>query len=71
MTGDMEYTESSYFNVVRDMSIAFQGIPADASVKMPDGIMDLLEPYNYGNWFLSSRSICPVSWERNIIWRRK
>lgn len=28
VTGDMEYTESSYFNVVRDMSIAFHGIPA-------------------------------------------
>ncbi len=45
---DMQYTERSYYNVVRDMGIEFQGIPADASVKMPDGIMDLLEPYNYG-----------------------
>lgn len=48
VAGNVEYTESSYYQVVRDMSIEFEGIPADASVKMPDGIMDLLEPYNYG-----------------------
>lgn len=48
VTGNTEYTETSYYHVVRDMNIDFQGIPADASVKMPDEIMDLLEPYNYG-----------------------
>ncbi len=48
VSGNIEYTETSYYQVVRDMNIAFQRIPADASVKMPDSIMDLLEPYNYG-----------------------
>lgn len=47
VSGNTEYTEHAYYHVVRDMSIEFAGIPADASLKMPDGIMDLLEPYNY------------------------
>ena len=45
--GDMEITETSYYRVVRDMDIRYQDIPADASVKMTDDIMDLMEPYQY------------------------
>lgn len=47
VTGDMEYTETSFYNVVRNMDINYQEIPADASVSMPDTVMDLLEPYQY------------------------
>lgn len=47
-TGNVEHTETSYYSVVRDMDITYQDIPVDASVKMPDSIMDLMEPYNYG-----------------------
>lgn len=45
--GNMQYTETSYYNIVRDMDIDFSRLPADACVEMPDEIMDLMEPYNY------------------------
>lgn len=46
-SGNTEYTEHSYYNIVRDMSIDYQNIPADASVAMADDIMNLMEPYAY------------------------
>lgn len=46
--GDTEYTETSIFQIYRDMDVDFSRIPADASIAMPDGEMDLLEPYDYG-----------------------
>jgi DNA-directed RNA polymerase subunit RPC12/RpoP len=46
-SGKMRYTETSYFSVVRDMDIAFRRIPVDASIQMPDDVMDLMEPYQY------------------------
>lgn len=45
--GDTEITETSFYHVVRDINIRYQGIPADASTKMTDDIMDLMEPYQY------------------------
>ncbi len=45
--GDTEITETSFYHVVRDISIQYQNIPADASTKMTDDIMDLMEPYQY------------------------
>ncbi len=48
-TGDTEYTESTYYDVERDMYVDFSRIPVDASVKMDDSVMDLMEPYNYLN----------------------
>ena len=46
-SGDMEYTETSYYEVVRKMDADFERVPVDASYVMADGIMDLMEPYNY------------------------
>lgn len=46
-SSDIEYTETSYYSLVRDMDISYKDIPADASVKMPDQVMDLMEPYDY------------------------
>lgn len=46
-TGDIQYTETSVYNIYRDVDIAFEKIPADASIKMPDEVMDLMEPYQY------------------------
>lgn len=46
-TGDIMYTETSYYNIVRNMDVEFQSIPVDASVQMPDDIMDLMEPFSY------------------------
>lgn len=47
-TGNVEHTETSYYDVIRDMDIEYSDIPVDASEKMPDNIMDLMEPYHYG-----------------------
>ena len=46
-SGDTAYTETSTYDVRRDMDIPFRKIPVDASEKMPDHVMDLMEPYQY------------------------
>lgn len=45
--GDYEYTETSHYRIVRKMDISFDRIPVDASTRMEDDIMDLMEPYEY------------------------
>lgn len=45
--GDMEYTYTDHYEVYRDVSCQYEKIPADASEKMEDGLMDSLEPYQY------------------------
>ena len=46
-SGDKRYTETSYYDVARKLHVNYNGIPVDASIAMEDGIMDLMEPYNY------------------------
>lgn len=46
-SGDIEYTETSFYSVVREMDVEFDKIPVDASKRMEDSIMDLMEPYEY------------------------
>lgn len=46
-TGNTEYTTTSYYSVDRAMDCRYEKIPADASEKMPDSIMDKLEPFDY------------------------
>ncbi len=46
-SGNVQYTETSYYDVKRNMDINFRKIPADASADMPDEVMDLMEPFNY------------------------
>lgn len=46
-SGNTEYVETSYYEVVRQMDLEFDKIPVDASFAMDDGIMDLMEPYRY------------------------
>ena len=41
------YTETSYFECMRSGKASFTGIPADASSKMPDDLMDSIEGYDY------------------------
>ena len=48
-SGDTEYTETSWFHILRDMEVEFEKIPADASKGLPDEIMDLMEPYEYND----------------------
>lgn len=47
-SGNTEYTETSYYNIYRSMDISFEKIPVDASEQMPDDVMDLIAPFNYG-----------------------
>jgi len=46
-SGNTRYTEHSIYAVERELKVSFNKIPADASDKMPDDIMDLMEPYDY------------------------
>jgi hypothetical protein len=45
--GDIRYTETKYFHVVREGNAAFKDVPADGSKKMDDSLMEILEPYDY------------------------
>ncbi len=47
VSGNTEYTETKTFDVVRNFNVGFDEIPVDASIPMPDDIMDLMEPYDY------------------------
>ena len=41
-----EYTETSYYQVDRGGTLAFKDIPVDGSSKMPDDIMESIEPFD-------------------------
>ncbi|MBQ8539618.1 MAG: hypothetical protein IJ433_08190 [Ruminococcus sp.] len=41
------YTETSYFAVVRGGNIGFERVPVDGSSKMPDDLMESIEPFNF------------------------
>lgn len=41
------YDETKYYRVERAGSVSFDDIPADASSKMADDLMDSIEPYDY------------------------
>lgn len=42
-----EYTETSYYSVQRGGYIGFNTVPVDGSTKMPDELMESVEPYNF------------------------
>lgn len=48
-SGNYRYTETSYYDIVRKLNVDFKKIPADASTKAPDYVMDLMEPYDYND----------------------
>lgn len=41
-----DYTETSYYGVYRAGNIAFQSVPVDGSTKMPDDLMESVEPFD-------------------------
>lgn len=47
--GDYQYTYTDHFIVTRDVEADYDKVPADASEKMPDDVMDKLEPFKYGD----------------------
>ncbi len=46
-SGDYEYTETAHFLVTRSGEISFDEVPADGSEKMPDDLMESIEPFRY------------------------
>ncbi len=45
-TSDYIYTETKYYSVVRDGFLCFERIPVDGSSKMPDDMMESIEPFD-------------------------
>jgi len=45
--GDYIYKETDHYDVARDIVMYHERVPVDASKKMDDQTMDLVEPYNY------------------------
>ncbi|MCR5208347.1 MAG: hypothetical protein K6C14_07735 [Eubacterium sp.] len=41
------YTETSHFDVYREGDMSFANIPVDGSTKMPDDLMESIEPFNF------------------------
>lgn len=41
------YTKTSFFSVIRGGNIGFQRVPVDGSSKMPDDLMESIEPFNF------------------------
>ena len=46
-SSDYDYTETSHFMVLRGGNIAFEHVPVDGSIKMPDDLMESIEPYDF------------------------
>lgn len=47
--GDTIVTKTNHFDVYRKVDLRYNNVPADASEKMPDDLMDKLEPFDYNN----------------------
>ena len=43
---DYDYTETKNYRIVREGSIQYRDVPVDASSKMPDDLLNSLEPYH-------------------------
>ena len=57
--GSYEVTTTSHFNLQRNGTVELRSIPADGSSKMPDALMDSLEPYNYDDLVPFSNAYLP------------
>ena len=42
---DYDYTETSYYSVDRSGNMSFVSVPVDGSSRMPDDLMESIEPY--------------------------
>ncbi len=47
--GEYKFVYTDHYSVTRDTQAQFSRIPADASIKMEDNLMDMLEPFNYNS----------------------
>ena len=41
-----DYTETSFYSLIREGTIDYDNVPADGSSKMPDDLMESIEPFN-------------------------
>jgi len=46
-SGNYDYTETSFFSVLRAGSIGFQRVPVDGSTKVADDLMESIEPFDF------------------------
>lgn len=46
--GDYQHTKTDYFLIRRSGNLGFESVPADASSKISDELMDSIEPFRYG-----------------------
>ncbi len=46
-SGDYDYTETSFYSVLRAGSLGFERVPVDGSTKMADDLMESIEPYDF------------------------
>lgn len=44
---DYDYTETSYYSIGRSGDIGFDRVPVDGSSKMPDDLMESIEPFKF------------------------
>lgn len=42
-----EYTETSFYDIYRQGNMSFSNIPVDGSTKMPDDLMESIEPFDF------------------------
>lgn len=42
-----DYTETSFYSIVRAGNLSFDHVPVDGSQKMPDDLMESIEPFDY------------------------
>jgi len=47
--GDTMITETDFYDIYREIDLSYLKVPADASEKMDDELMDKLEPYDYSD----------------------
>ena len=45
--GEYRYTEVKEYEVIRSAELDFEGIPADGESKVPDDLMEAIEPFDY------------------------
>lgn len=44
---DYNYTQTSFFSVIREGDLSFANVPADGSSRMPDDLMESIEPFDF------------------------
>ncbi|HHX62569.1 MAG TPA: hypothetical protein GX707_17930, partial [Epulopiscium sp.] len=57
--GDEKVVVTEHYHVARQGNIAFEKVPVDGSIKMPDAHMDAIEPYDYSELVSFSTAYLP------------